>query len=167
MLRIALKCHHTQSPHRLSHGVIQPAGGQTERPDVSDAKCRCVELVTPGPHGQYRFVFLPGGRESERVDGVEIPPNFSFARSRAVRTQRPRTVTGSLSCVAKKRSIGGDSAWRKKKRCESKEIYVGCCLPPSFPGGWCYSAGTVFTVGSPESPVSFFMNHHPGRGSCL
>lgn len=26
MLRIALKCHHTQSPHRLSHGVPSKPG---------------------------------------------------------------------------------------------------------------------------------------------
>lgn len=33
---------------------------------------------TPGPHGQYRLPSSRGGM-GERVDGVEIPPNFSFA----------------------------------------------------------------------------------------
>ncbi|KAJ5206714.1 hypothetical protein N7472_003162 [Penicillium cf. griseofulvum] len=82
MLRIALKCHHTQSPHRLSQGLRDKTHDNkspqapAHPPDVSDIKCKCG--ITPGPHGQDRR------RRAKTNDdagcGLKIPPNFSFAR---------------------------------------------------------------------------------------
>lgn len=48
----------------------------------------------------------------ERVDGIEIPPNFSFAKGLGLgwTQDRENRDEESLSCVAKKRSIGGDGA---------------------------------------------------------
>ena len=75
MLRIALKCHNTQSSQRLSHGETRIQGSG---PDVSDADCRCF---TPGPHGQYRPPWTARPREGGLLGLVKIPPNFSFAGS--------------------------------------------------------------------------------------
>lgn len=63
---------------------------------------------------------------------VKIPPNFSFAWVGSRTTDCPRTShIHVLSCVAKKRSIGWDGAWREEKRREGErkreKIYAGGC----------------------------------------
>lgn len=68
-----------------------------------------------------------------RVRVLKIPPNFSFAKGLGSETGSQSAEDrerAPLSCVAKKRSIGGDGAWRekkkKKRRSESRKKMGSC-----------------------------------------
>jgi hypothetical protein len=59
---------------------------------------------------------------------LKIPPNFSFARFLGSETGSQSAEDrerAPLSCVAKKRSIGGDGAWREKKKKRRREVSQG------------------------------------------
>lgn len=62
--------------------------------------------ITPGPYGQYRLRFI------ER-SGLVVEDSSEFLICDGLGEPR---IELSLSCVAKKRSIGGGGAWKKRKR---------------------------------------------------
>lgn len=78
---------------------------------------------TPGPHGQYRLSIFE--KIKERVLGVgEDSSEFLICMGFSDFRLSEETRWCALSCVAKKRSIDGDGAWREKER-EKKEVFVG------------------------------------------
>lgn len=107
MLRIALKCHHTQSPHRLSQGDLK------KRKRIP-APMFLMPNAGVDTRSHQALTGRTGADASTRVVGLKIPPNFSFARVLAVWAEPRSRGRNEPSCVAKKRSIGGDGAWERK-----------------------------------------------------
>lgn len=60
--------------------------------------------------------------EKEAGYWVKNPPNFSFAKGLG---PEPRGQKVLLPCVAKKRSIGGDGAWREEEKRVSQVFNSG------------------------------------------